>query len=84
MTDVPLFPVAGPPTVRKPPAAGITYTRVRYAKRTLCADCIEAIHRLGVQVAPPPKAALWRRSRAGEQVLDLCTAHKDARLEQGQ
>lgn len=79
-----LFPIAGPPPPRKKPADGITYTRVHNAKRVLCGDCVEAIHLLGMAVAPAPKAALWRRTRAGEPTADLCTAHKDSRVEQGQ
>lgn len=78
-----LFPIAGPPSPRRRPAAGITYTRAHYRTRVLCADCTEAIHHLGAGVAPFPRAALWRRSRAGEPVVDLCTAHKDSRVERG-
>lgn len=79
-----LFPVAGPPSPRKKPAPGVTYTRVRLKSRVLCADCTEAIHHLGQGVAPFPKAALWRRTKPGEAVLDLCTEHKDSRVERGQ
>lgn len=78
-----LFPIAGPPPLHKKPAVGIKYTRVRNTKRVLCADCVEAIHRLGQGVAPFPKAALWRRTKEGEQALDLCTGCKDSRVERG-
>lgn len=84
MTQPELFPVAGPPTSSRAPADGITYTRVHHVKRVLCADCVEAIHHLGVNVAPPPRAALWRRSKHGEPVVDLCTLCKQSRVEAGQ
>lgn len=55
------------------------YTRLPIGhRRTLCDDCVELIHELGVIVAPLPSSARHRRICGTEQ-RSLCEAHTQAR-----
>lgn len=66
----------------KPLAAeAVRYQRYRPRRRTLCDDCIRDIHERGVQVAPLPQAAAWRRITGGGTVDVLCDPHRRARIE---
>lgn len=83
MSDQPTLP--GMPTpprqpYRRPPTAGVRYSRVATrAHRELCADCCADIHRLGQACAPYPRRAVWRRTDDAGAVL-LCSPHKDGRV----
>lgn len=61
---------AAPPAVR--------YARYRPIHRVICGDCIRDIHARGVDVAPFPKSARWRRTH-GTDVDHLCEDHKRLR-----
>lgn len=52
------------------------YARYKTRTRTLCHDCVRLIHELGVVVAPPPRAARWRRTPSNDL---LCDPHKQQR-----
>ncbi len=74
-----LFGVAEPKrTRRRTPAA--RYAPIKPRKRTLCGDCVLAIHELGVMEAPYPGPVRWRRSADGD-IRYLCEMHKDERQE---
>lgn len=64
------------------PTPGVRYTKYRPRTRQLCADCITAIHQLGVATAPLPRPVRWRRT--GDTTDLLCEQHKDQRQEQEQ
>lgn len=82
-----LFPEPEPdrrPVPRSVPAptfdAGPKYTAYRLKARTLCDDCVRAIHEMGIRLALPPNSVRWKRTH-GTQVDLLCQAHKCARVE---
>lgn len=87
MTQLDMFPELptpdkSPPRVRS--ANGIVYMRRKIdAAHVHCHDCIDAIHHLGVSVAPPPNSARWIR-REGDARVPLCHTHKDERYAQEQ
>jgi len=62
MTQEGLFPVTEP--YRKPvrKSTRVSYVAINPRQRTLCHDCIAAIHHLGVAVAPPPRQVRYRRT----------------------
>jgi hypothetical protein len=80
--QLPLFDFPASPMRRTAPApksSPVRYTRiVPTAKRRLCDDCCQEIHRIGQAFAPYPKRAIWRRTDDTTTVL-LCQPHKDER-----
>lgn len=48
--------------------------------RVLCDDCVRAIHRLGVAVAPYPRGARYRVTMPGGDVARVCDAHRQQRM----
>jgi hypothetical protein len=59
-------------------SAAARYTRYRPTRRVICDDCIRDIHARGVDVAPYPKSARWRRT-CGADIDHLCDPHKQSR-----
>jgi hypothetical protein len=74
----PLPPRPKPKMAANPQVA--RYARYRPRVRSLCDDCIRAIHELGIEKAPFPRAVRWRRT-AQEGTTHLCEFHKDERME---
>jgi hypothetical protein len=75
-----LFSVQQP---RRPPKLAARPEVRRFAKyrplrRTLCDDCVAAIHERGQGNAPLPKTVRWRRLVAATW-QQLCDAHKQQR-----
>lgn len=69
-----------PPVNRKKTPPGIRATRYKPRTRQLCADCVSAIHLLGVAYAPLPSPVRWRVSYSAV-TFSLCDFHKDQRVE---
>lgn len=81
MNDQPLPGMpAVPPTTPAPPA-GVHVARYSPTTRTLCSDCVQEIHRLGVGLAALPRPVRWRYSK-GSLTLHLCEQHKNTRIEE--
>jgi hypothetical protein len=55
------------------------FAKYRPLTRTLCDDCVQAIHERGVTGAPLPKTVRWRRIIDGPRWQQLCDEHKLAR-----
>lgn len=77
--EVPLFewPEAGsrPRPALRAQAPAARFTRFRPRTRTLCAECIREIHRLGPGVAPLPRPVRWHLHR-GALTEAICEKHK--------
>lgn len=76
MTQLSLFPEpedVPPPTPACRPPKG-TWSRYHGKHRQLCWACVQAIHELGVQGAPPPRASTYAlRTDKGTEFF--CTPH---------
>lgn len=85
MTDgqLELFADPGPPTLAPPrmatPPRATRYARFKPRTRTLCDDCTQDIHRLGVDLAPYPNRAAWRCTQVDGEVRLICHRHKQER-----
>lgn len=70
------------PVKAKKMPAGVRYSRTKFKRRTLCDDCMAAIHELGIEVAPAPFPVRWRRTDDTNKTIHLlCEIHKRERLE---
>lgn len=75
MTQDPLPGMPHPPPRRdRPPAAGVKL--VRSTTPHLCQVCCELIHKRGIEKAPYPRPARWRRITPAAH-LYLCEGHKE-------
>lgn len=83
MDEPPLFdlprPLRLPPKMAASPAAP-RYSRFKPTGRWLCDDCTRAIHEQGIERAPFPSRARWRRTDRDGGTLHLCDRHKNERL----
>jgi hypothetical protein len=78
--EIPTEWLVPPPRTLPPPDGKVRWSRWKSKTRTLCHDCVLAIHQQGQQGAAYPRVAHWKLMDDQGMTL-LCSVHRQERQE---